>query len=43
LDALHLASGLAARADAGEGLTLATHDQQLARAATALGLPVIGV
>jgi len=43
LDALHLASALAARADCAGNLTLLTHDQQLGRAATVLGLDVVGV
>ena len=42
LDALHLASALAAKADADADLALLTHDRQLARAATALGLSVEG-
>lgn len=43
LDALHLASALAARTDAGGELVLLTHDRQLGRAAAALGLAVDGV
>jgi predicted nucleic acid-binding protein len=42
LDALHLASALAVRADVPQ-LTLLTHDLQLGRAACAMGLPVEGI
>lgn len=43
LDALHLASALVAQSDSAAAITLLTHDQQLGRAASALGLPVVGV
>jgi predicted nucleic acid-binding protein len=43
LDALHLASALAARSDAPGELTVLTHDQQFGRAASALGLRVVGL
>lgn len=42
LDALHVASALAVRAEIAEALTLLTHDRQLARAALASGLAVEG-
>lgn len=42
LDALHLATALDVAARLGERLVLATHDEQLARAARASGLDVIG-
>lgn len=41
LDALHLASALLVRDEAG-GLAFATHDQELAVAATAMGFDVLG-
>lgn len=43
LDAVHLASALLWRHRAGPDLVLATHDEQLARAARACGLAVVGV
>jgi len=43
LDAIHLASALAWREEAGEDLLIATHDAALARAARASGLRVVGV
>jgi predicted nucleic acid-binding protein len=43
LDAIHLATALAWREEAGENLVMATHDTALAIAARASGLPVIGV
>jgi predicted nucleic acid-binding protein len=43
LDAIHLASALELARTLEEDLTLATHDEQLARAARASGLTVIGV
>lgn len=43
IDALHLASALIIRSEGGIDLTFATHDRQQGVAATALGLPVIGV
>jgi predicted nucleic acid-binding protein len=42
LDALHLATALELAAGGVAGLVLATHDAQLARAARASGLEVIG-
>jgi len=42
LDALHLASALAARS-AARDLRFATHDRQLGIAARSMGLPVVGV
>lgn len=42
LDALHLATALLWRERTGKELVLATHDRQLALAARALGLPVVG-
>jgi predicted nucleic acid-binding protein len=43
LDAIHLATALALADTLAETPVLATHDEQLARAARAFGLPVIGV
>jgi predicted nucleic acid-binding protein len=43
LDALHLASALAARSDIPGEITLLTHDEQLGRAASALGFSVVGI
>jgi uncharacterized protein len=43
LDAIHLASALAWREEAGEDLVMATHDAALATAARASGLRVVGV
>ena len=43
LDALHLASALAARSDESGDLTVLTHDEQLGRAASAMGLRVVGI
>jgi predicted nucleic acid-binding protein len=43
LDAIHLATALAFREERHEELAFATHDKQLARAAAALGFPVLGV
>ncbi len=42
LDAIHLATALELRAELDEPLVLATHDAQLARAARASGLDVVG-
>ena len=42
LDAIHLASALAWRDEAGEDLVMATHDAALATAARASGLLVVG-
>ena len=42
LDALHLATALALRDEAGASMRLATHDAQLARAGRAMGLEVLG-
>jgi len=42
LDAIHLATALELAAKRAPGLVLATHDRQLARAARASGLEVIG-
>jgi predicted nucleic acid-binding protein len=42
LDALHLATALELAAKRAPGLVLATHDRQLARAARASGLEVVG-
>lgn len=43
LDAIHLTSALEWTESTGEALTLGTHDLQLARAARAVGLEVLGV
>ena len=43
LDAIHLSTALAVREQERVDLTIATHDEQLARAARAMGLPVVGV
>lgn len=44
LDALHMASALVARDESGEeAFAVLTHDRQLARAATALGVGVDGI
>jgi predicted nucleic acid-binding protein len=43
LDAIHLATAIELRTVAGGPLVLATHDVQLARAARASGLDVVGV
>lgn len=43
LDAIHLASAIHFAATADEPVTMATHDQQLARAAEAMGFEVLGV
>ena len=43
LDALHLASALAARKKGSDEMTVLTHDQQFGRAASALGFPIVGV
>lgn len=43
LDAIHLTTALAWRAGKTPDLILATHDQQMARAAQAVGLEVVGV
>ena len=43
LDAIHLATALAYRDIRGIRLTMATHDKELATAARAMGLAVIGV
>ncbi len=42
LDAIHLATALELAAKRAPGLVLATHDRQLARAARASGLEVVG-
>ena len=42
LDAIHLATALQWRERRAPDLVFATHDRQLARAASALGFPVIG-
>jgi predicted nucleic acid-binding protein len=42
LDALHLATALEIRRELAPDLVFATHDAQLARAARASGLPVVG-
>jgi predicted nucleic acid-binding protein len=42
LDALHLSSALAVIDDSAKDLTLLTHDRQLARASSALGIAVVG-
>ncbi len=42
LDAIHLATALAWRDATGEGLAMATHDRELATAARAMGLSVLG-
>ncbi|MCB9739542.1 MAG: PIN domain-containing protein [Deltaproteobacteria bacterium] len=43
LDALHLATALAARARLAEPLVMATHDRDLAQAARSVGFLVLGV
>jgi len=43
LDALHLASALAAARADGDNLTVLTHDDQLGRAASAMDLSVVGL
>lgn len=43
LDAIHLASALLWREQTGRALMMATHDRNLARAAEAFGLSVIGM
>ena len=42
LDAMHLVCALAWREASGEALVLATHDRELATAASAMGLVVVG-
>jgi predicted nucleic acid-binding protein len=42
LDAIHLATALLWKAQTAESLTMATHDESLALAAAAQGLPVVG-
>jgi hypothetical protein len=42
LDAIHLATALLWTEMTGEHLTMATHDEALAIAAQAYGLPVVG-
>jgi predicted nucleic acid-binding protein len=42
LDAIHLATALAWREGTGDPLVVATHDRELALAAGAMGLPVVG-
>jgi len=42
LDAIHLASAILCSERKASGLSFATHDRQQARAARAMGLPVIG-
>lgn len=43
LDAVHLATALRWRERRAPGVAFATHDQQLGRAAAALGFPVMGL
>lgn len=43
LDAIHLATALAWREGTGDPLVMATHDRELALAAGAMGLAVVGV
>jgi uncharacterized protein len=43
LDAIHLATALAIRDESQEDVAFATHDVQLARAASALDFPVLGI
>lgn len=43
LDSIHLATALLWRDRVGEAVVMATHDEALARAARASGLPVVGV
>ncbi|MBL8985178.1 MAG: type II toxin-antitoxin system VapC family toxin [Gemmatimonadetes bacterium] len=42
LDAIHLATALAWRDATGDALVVATHDRELATAASAMGLTVVG-
>jgi predicted nucleic acid-binding protein len=42
LDAIHLATASEVQRELGRTVTVATHDVQLARAARALGFPVVG-
>ncbi|MGH9418906.1 MAG: type II toxin-antitoxin system VapC family toxin [Thermoanaerobaculia bacterium] len=42
LDAIHLATAIAWRLQGNTDLIFATHDQKLARAASAVGFPVLG-
>jgi predicted nucleic acid-binding protein len=43
LDAIHLATAALWREQSKESLTMATHDERLALAARAMGLPVVGL
>jgi len=43
LDAIHLSTALLWRETAGDPLTMATHDRELATAARAVGFPIAGV